>query len=86
MIKEIYILFRKLLKRSIEFRKISYSQCGEDIIVDYIFKAIGINKPSYIDIGAHDPHYLNNTYIFSKKGCKGINIEPDPYLYMILLI
>jgi FkbM family methyltransferase len=63
------------------FCKSSYSQCGEDLIIDFIFGQIGISKPSYIDIGAHHPYYLNNTAYFSLKGCKGINIEPDPHLF-----
>jgi FkbM family methyltransferase len=63
------------------FQKESYSQSGEDLIVDFIFNAIGIYSPSYIDIGAHHPYYLNNTYIFYKRGCRGINIEPDPALF-----
>ncbi|MET4083635.1 FkbM family methyltransferase [Pedobacter sp. UYP30] len=61
--------------------KLSYSQCGEDVIVEFIFNQLGIFKPSYLDIGAHDPFYLSNTALFYQKGCRGINIEPDPYLF-----
>ena len=64
---------------------ISYSQCGEDLIVQYIFKLRGINMPSYIDIGANDSFFINNTAIFYKKGCRGINIEANPYLIDKLL-
>jgi FkbM family methyltransferase len=58
--------------------KVSYSQSGEDLIVDYIFKVRGIKNVSYLDIGANHPCYLNNTYIFYLRGCKGVNIEPNP--------
>ncbi len=61
--------------------KRSYSQCGEDLIIDFIFGQIGVSRPSYIDIGAHHPYYLNNTAFFSKKGSRGINVEPDPHLF-----
>lgn len=61
--------------------KISYSQCGEDLIVEFIFNQLNLAKPTYIDIGAHDPFYLNNTTIFYQKGCRGINIEPDVNLF-----
>jgi FkbM family methyltransferase len=67
----------------VEFGKISYSQSGEDIIVQYIFDCLNIEKPSYLDIGAHHPFYLNNTAIFYKKGSRGINIEPDPNLFIM---
>jgi FkbM family methyltransferase len=59
-------------------QKISYSQSGEDLIVDYIFKVRGLDNVSYLDIGANHPCYLNNTYIFYLKGSKGVNIEPNP--------
>lgn len=42
---------------------------------------MGISKPSYIDIGAHNPTNLNNTTIFYLNGSRGINIEPDPTLF-----
>jgi FkbM family methyltransferase len=63
-----------------DFKKISFSQCGEDMLVDYVFMLRGVNAPSYIDIGAHHPWYINNTAFFYKKGCRGINIEPNPNL------
>ena len=58
----------------------SYSQCGEDLLVDYIFKLRGIERPSYLDIGAHDPYYLSNTALFYQRGSRGINIEANPTL------
>lgn len=57
--------------------KASYSQSGEDMIVDYFFESIGIKQPSYIDIGANQPKKGNNTYLFYLKGASGICIEPD---------
>lgn len=64
-----------------EYKKISFSQCGEDLIVKFIFDCLGINNPTYIDIGAHHPHYISNTALFYKNGSRGINIEPDPTLF-----
>ena len=62
--------------QSINYKK-SYSQCGEDLIVKFIFDTISIAKPSYIDIGAHDPFLISNTALFSELGSTGINIDPD---------
>jgi len=62
------------------FKK-SYSQSGEDLIVKYVLDVLGISKPSYMDIGAHHPFYLNNTALFYENGSRGINIEPDPALF-----
>ena len=58
----------------------SYSQCGEDLIVNYIFSLRGIRLPTYLDIGANDPYFLSNTAFFYRKGCRGINIEANPQL------
>ena len=63
-----------------KYGKMSYSQCGEDILIGFIFHSIGILKPRFLDIGAHHPYYLNNTAIFYEAGCNGVNIEPDPSL------
>jgi len=61
--------------------KISYAQCGEDLIIDFIFSTLNISKPSYLDIGAHHPIYLNNTFLFYQKGSTGVCVEPDPALF-----
>ncbi len=61
-------------------RKASYSQSGEDVIIDYIFTSMKLWRPAYIDVGAHDPFYLNNTMLFYEKGCRGVNVEPNPAL------
>jgi FkbM family methyltransferase len=65
------------------YSKISYSQSGEDCLVKFIFDAIGYENPTYIDIGAHHPFYLNNTALFYNLGCNGINIEPNPDNYKL---
>lgn len=54
----------------------SYSQEGEDRILYRIFekKTCGF----YVDIGAHHPKRFSNTYLFYKKGWKGINVDAMP--------
>jgi len=69
---------RKIL--GIKRVKKSYSQCAEDLLIQYIFSLRGIRKPSYIDIGANDPFFLSNTALFYKNGSRGINIEANPQL------
>jgi FkbM family methyltransferase len=61
------------------YRK-SYSQLGEDLIIDFMINQFAIQKPSYLDIGAHHPTWLSNTYFFYKKGSNGVCVEPDPAL------
>jgi len=70
--KKIISLFRNQ-----DFNK-SYSQCGEDIIIEFIFKnLLKIRNPTFMDIGANHPKKFNNTYIFYRSGSRGINIDPN---------
>ncbi|MBI5372028.1 MAG: FkbM family methyltransferase [Sphingobacteriales bacterium] len=59
----------------------SYSQSGEDIILCDLFSRLGIDRPSYLDIGANEPVALSNTYRLYKRGSRGVCLEPNPRLY-----
>ena len=63
--------------------RMSYSQSGEDVIVDYIFRLRSIGMPTYLDIGANHPWDLSNTAMFYLRGCRGINVEPNPVLHRL---
>lgn len=67
-------LFSKKYKRS-------YSQSGEDLIIQYLFSIFGIEDIFYVDIGTHHPYTNNNTYLFYTEGNSGICIEPNPDLF-----
>ncbi len=69
-----------LKRRAGLHEKVSFSQCGEDLIVRYVLDSLKIPKPRYLDVGAHHPSYLNNTRIFYDAGSTGVNVEPDPTL------
>jgi FkbM family methyltransferase len=58
------------------FSTLSYAQEGEDLILNRFLenKSFGF----YIDIGAHHPKRFSNTYLFYKKGWRGINIDAMP--------
>ena len=58
----------------------TYAQFGDDIFVMNLFHNIGTDKFSYLDIGAHNPYIISNTALFYQKGCRGINVEANPYL------
>ena len=62
-------------------RKGSFSQTGEDILVEFVFEILKVEKPSYIDIGAYNPRELSNTALLYLRGSRGINIEPNPDLF-----
>jgi len=59
-----------------DYRNESYSQEGEDLILKRYFE--GQKEGFYIDVGAHHPFRFSNTYVFYKKGWRGINIDAMP--------
>ncbi len=58
----------------------TYAQFGEDLIVLNIFKRLGIDKPSYLDVGAHHPLNVSNTALLYMRGSRGINVDANPNL------
>ena len=54
----------------------SYSQEGEDLILNMIFEYQ--QEGFYIDVGAHHPKRFSNTYFFIRKGWREINIDAMP--------
>lgn len=60
---------------NLKYVKLYYSQSGEDIFFEHLFK--NIKSGFYIDIGAHHSKRYSNTYLLYKKGWHGINIDPD---------
>jgi len=71
--------YKEFIIRSLKSGRVSYSQTGEDLILDLFLheKENGF----YVDVGANHPKRLNNTYFFYKKGWRGINIEPNPLIF-----
>ena len=57
-------------------KRISYAQEGEDLFLERIFD--NQKNGFYVDIGAHHPIRFSTTFLFYKKGWRGINIEPFP--------
>ncbi|MBS1738555.1 MAG: FkbM family methyltransferase [Bacteroidetes bacterium] len=81
MIKRIAKRFIKMGGRNSEIadpHKISFSQSGEDIIVEYLLGLRNITIPTFLDIGGYHPVYANNTYKFFLKGARGVNIDANP--------
>lgn len=60
-----------------QFKK-SYSQEGEDMVLQSFYEGRKKYKGYYVDIGAHHPYRFSNTLYFYKKGWQGINVEPTP--------
>ncbi len=55
----------------------SYSQCGEDRIIRFLFERLNKKVSSYVDVGAFHPIHSNNTYLFYLNGARGVCVEPN---------
>lgn len=59
---------------------ISYAQHADDFMIINLFEMLEIKKPSYLDLGAHDPIEISNTALIYRRGSRGVNIEANPSL------
>lgn len=58
----------------------TFSQCGEDQILSFLFGSLNIQRPTYLDVGTCHPCSMNNTYAFYLRGGSGVCVEPNPDL------
>jgi FkbM family methyltransferase len=68
-----------------EFARLSFSQQGEDIVLYHaLHDLLGIDRPTYMDVGAAHPVQSNNTYLLYGTGSTGVLVEPNP-MYVEML-
>jgi FkbM family methyltransferase len=79
-IRQLKVFVGRILRRVVGDSKKSYAQCGEDLIIDHLIKLIGVKETYYLDLGAHHPTYLSNTYYFYENGFSGVCVDADPSL------
>lgn len=76
-LKGVFWSFRSALGFSPEFRpNVCYGQDGEDLILDRLLERQ--SSGFYVDVGAHHPVRFSNTYLFYRRGWRGINIDAMP--------
>jgi FkbM family methyltransferase len=63
---------------------VSYSQAGEDLILELFFEARQIIDIRYLDIGCNHPVKFNNTFKLYENGHTGICVEPDPTVVKLI--
>ena len=76
---------RKLMQPPPLRGKVSYAQQGEDLVLWQMARTVlRIERPTYLDIGAHHPITGSNTYLFYERGSRGVLVEPNPALHGLL--
>ena len=73
-----------------------YAQSGEDLIIEALLcrlnyfdtanhkGSFSLDNVSYLEIGANHPVSTSSTYLLSKKGARGVLVEPNPKLVEML--
>jgi FkbM family methyltransferase len=62
------------------FGHLTFAQHGEDLLFVNFFHLLGIQTPTWLDIGAHHPVNISNTALLYKRGGHGVNVEANPNL------
>ena len=73
-----FITFRAAKKIFDPFSILSYSQFGEDRIIEAFFA--DCEQGYYVDVGSNHPIAYSNTWKLYQNGWKGICIDPNPDL------
>jgi FkbM family methyltransferase len=66
-------IFRKIFDK---YRVASYSQAGDDCIIDFYLN--GKSKIIYVDIGCNMPFQFSNTMKFYQRGSTGLAVDANP--------
>lgn len=74
-------LYNKITKKNL---KLSFSQCGEDIILLFLIRSLKLNRVQFFDIGTNDPRDMNNTYLLYMNNYRGVCVEPDPFFHKLI--
>ena len=70
-----YLYYYLFLKEKCFIKRKTYSQWGEDLVIDNFFKdKIG----KYVDIGCFHPIRHSNTCLLFNRGWSGVNIDVNP--------
>lgn len=57
--------------------RFSFSQFGEDLVIEELLDQMRISHGFYVDVDAFDPVIGSNTLLLFKRGWSGINIDVD---------
>ena len=77
LVEKIKIIHNLYIKNRCFIKRKTYSQDGEDKILEKIFKDTPFGV--YIDVGCYHPIEISNTALLYNKGWNGINIDISEY-------
>jgi hypothetical protein len=71
----------KKYENLLNYRERKHSKIGNDGIIEFIFKKLGIDNGTFVEFGAWDGVYNSNCRTLFEKGWNGVFIEPDDERY-----
>jgi hypothetical protein len=74
--RQLELLEAQLGQARQEHRRDSFSQFGEDIIIEHL--TWPIKSGLYVDVGCAHPYWFSNTCKLFERGWSGVNIDPNP--------
>lgn len=63
-----------------KYGHITYGQHADDLMILNLFTLMGMQKITWLDLGAHHPVNISNTKLLYDKGSNGVNVEANPNL------
>jgi len=72
--------FRRLANTGQRWGCVTLAQHGDDLMLINLCELLGLETPSYLDLGAHHPFTLSNTALLYERGSRGVNIEANETL------
>lgn len=66
--------------------RISYSQCGEDLVVKHVLWVVGISRVHCRHVGAHHPQYKASTCLFYVRRNRNVLAEPNPVFFQDIVM
>ncbi len=77
-VKYLFLAILRLLQgRSV---RISYGFTGEDRLIESLLKTKITYNGFYVDVGCNDPRFLSNSFLFYRRGWRGICIDANEKL------
>ena len=70
-------LLRVLTGRSI---RVSYGYKAEDRLIESLLKPIITETGFYVEVGCNEPLFASNTFLFYRRGWRGVCIDPNERL------
>jgi hypothetical protein len=79
------VISQRVIAEYEQYRRNVFSQTGEDGVIEYFLKKIGVETGYFVEFGAWDGKHLSNCAYLAQKGWSGCFIEGDSERFLDLV-